>query len=364
MTFLTSYLSLWAATALDYSSQWFPTLPEQAAVLRPNTTAALDMLCMCRSFATPQTHLADRLNASQCAELDFASRWTPDTNMSHLSPTALPVFVDADELVLSGTLRAKVFTNDANGVVIAFRHQEGEGILDAEMWEAMGLFGRNFVLFNAPSVVTFGSLLDYACRYVQYIIFGTRHLLRADFVPLAVDFTAEMRRKYPQHNLQFTGYSLGGALAQLVAVEFQQPATTFAANGILDIMGLYHMTPTAEFEPSQLVNYIAPVDFVPKLDCQIGSIVLATTAITGDPEAAHMAFVYGNTAWETLHQTNLSVTSGRQYSQDHGYCIDNALLQAPGGSMWDAFVSQFWGHVLSTAIVGGIVSLLVHRWRS
>ncbi|KDO34721.1 hypothetical protein SPRG_00783 [Saprolegnia parasitica CBS 223.65] len=362
MALITTYVSMWTAALLDYSAQWFPApaVPAPPAPL-PNASIALDMLCMCRSFATPQSHLADQLNRTQCAGLGFTDRWTIDTNMSHLSPSAPPVFVDGKELVVGGTLRAMVFTSsDTDAMVVAFRHQEGDGLLDSELWEAMGLFGRNFVQLSAPSMLTYGSLLDYASRYVQYLIFGARHVLGADFVPLAIAFTNEMRRTYPHRSLHFTGYSLGGALAQLAAIRFDAPATTFAANGILDLLHLYQLHPSNSVRTH--VNYAHASDFVPKLDCQIGTLVLdPTTTGSDDPAATHKAFVYGPTAWTMLHSP-LTATSGRLYSQDHGYCVDNAFAHAPGAaSVLDGTLQRLSAHLVSTMLVACFAWWVVRR---
>ncbi|OQS05322.1 hypothetical protein THRCLA_02542 [Thraustotheca clavata] len=358
---ITTYISMMASMVFNYTSQWLPMSSVLPPPIVPNTTEALDYLCMCRSFGTPKTHLSDRLNHTQCTSLNFDSRWSIDTNMSHLPSSVLPIFVDGKELVLGGTLRAIVFVKNQSNVVIAFRHQEGESLFDNEMWEAMGLFGRNFVQLNAPSILTYGSFLDYVCRSLQYLIFGTRHFWNADFYPLAKEFAEEMKTKYPDKTFYFTGYSMGGAIAQLLALDLQTNATTFAANGYLDIMNLYKIKPGPNFLPSQLVNYIHKVDDVPKLDCHIGSLVIDTSPQKNtDPELVHYDFVYGNTAWNLLQHSNISSTSGRLYSQDFGFCLDNAQLNGPQErSVWDILFYILCTHFFTSAALGALVYLII-----
>jgi hypothetical protein len=339
-------LSKWMEALREHSLHWFPAANDASvAPYLPSPTMAIDMLCMCRNFSTPTTHLADRLNTSECASVHFFSRWSLDTNISYIKKKH--VYVEDSDIVIGG-VHAKVFTNThASDIVMAFRHQEGESFFDSDMWEAMGLWGRNFMQLQFPHWLLYGSLTDYLCRFAQSLIFSTRHTFEVDYLPLALQLVHDVRRKYPNATFKFTGYSMGGALAQLVALHFQAPAFTFAANGIVDIIARYHLHPDAP----KTVNFIDVDDAVPKMDCQVGTVVeyLNPGQVDVDP---HLNFVYGEGAWKMIDAPWTRIDVGRQWSKKHGHCIDNAAGVA---NVVDTFAEITMLQVLTTVFLGGFL---------
>jgi putative lipase involved disintegration of autophagic bodies len=75
--------------------------------------------------------------------------------------------------------------------------------------------------------------------------FSTQCIFNVDNLPVALQLVHNVRHKYPNATFKFSRYSMGGALALLVALHFQAPAFTFAANGTVDIIACYHLHPDA-----------------------------------------------------------------------------------------------------------------------
>ncbi|KAF0688440.1 Aste57867_19956 [Aphanomyces stellatus] len=355
-----AWLTTSAASVYNYTLMLLGTsleaFPSNPISIEKNGTLFLDRLCMCREFPTPQSHMADMVNKSQCDGIGFHDRWRVTTNISH--PSA---HVEGPEVVFGG-VHALVFVSidvAPQEMVVAFRHQEGDGLTDSDMWEAMGLWGRNFVQLQAPSTVATGSIIDYGARALQSLIFGTRHVANVDYLPQAGAFVDALVHYHALTTPPtFTGYSMGGALAQLLAVHTSSSAVVFASNGILDILGLYHMLPASSLLPQNLVNVLHPRDLVPKMDCQIGTVVVDDASVgPDDVDTLHHAFVYGNVAWKQLH-TALAVTHGRAWSQANGFCIDNALANGPDFAV-DSLAQVTVTQGLATFLLGLIVVVLL-----
>ncbi|ETV95154.1 hypothetical protein H310_11420 [Aphanomyces invadans] len=320
-------------------------------------THLLDMLCMCREFATPISHMATQLNTTQCESIQFHDRWAVSTDISHVRSTH--VHVQGREIVLGG-LHLLVFrskSSDPPSTVIAFRHQEGESLLDNDMWEAMALYGRNFVqLALGPSPL---GAIDYGSRAIQALLFGTRHALEMDYFSLAKTLVDELVAD-DAAPVAFTGYSIGGALGQVMAVHRNTNATVFASNGVLDILAMYHVNAALLGSIStRVVNVMHPRDDVPKLDCQIGTLLLdPDDGRPLDVEAIHAAYVYGDIAWNQLRSASHQRTPGRVWSQSHAYCIDNNLMDSDGFVV-DAIAQTTINQVLATFVIGAVILVLV-----
>ncbi|RHY49423.1 hypothetical protein DYB30_005659 [Aphanomyces astaci] len=169
-------------------------------------------------------------------------------------------------------------------------------------------------------------------------------------------------------SVTFTGYlySMGGALAQLMAIESNSKAVVFASNGVLDVLSQYHVNPAvvANLPTSHLVNIMHPQDDVPKLDCQIGTLFLHNDV---SHDHLHESFVYGDLAWNQLVHTPYSshVEHGRVWSQSHGICIDNDLND-PMAFAVDSVAQSSSSQALATLVGGGLVLVAIKmlaRWR-
>ncbi|RHY90711.1 hypothetical protein DYB35_003879 [Aphanomyces astaci] len=103
----------WAASVYEYTIGRFLALsaegvgpPASPYPLPPllsaeaNRTHLLDMLCMCREFKTPTSHMAAQLNATQCESVQFADRWVISTDISHVKSAHVHVQVFASNGVL------------------------------------------------------------------------------------------------------------------------------------------------------------------------------------------------------------------------------------------------------------------------
>jgi hypothetical protein len=219
---------------------------------------------------------------------------------------------------------------NANAItyLVAFRHQEGNTWRDSDQWEAMGLWGRNVVQLLLWSWSGSGSgriqappnsFVSFLAELAQHSIWWTRrYYLQRDYVTLGsralAAFDIEMSflssasaqgeqttdptdttntvfatddaepEPKPHVLFEFTGYSMGGALAQIHAIRYGAPAIVFAANGVLDIMHSYDINysiiPDDDDEPSKIhhgrvrrplpniTNIFEASDMIPRMDCQ------------------------------------------------------------------------------------------------
>ncbi|KAG9409233.1 hypothetical protein AC1031_019487 [Aphanomyces cochlioides] len=316
----------------------------------------LDMLCMCREFKTPESHLSDQLNSTECASIGFDERWSVFTNTSE----AKKVWLDGSEIVLGGVHALAFVSRDPEPkLVIAFRHQEGDSLGDDDMWEAMGIWGRDFSKMQDPPAISDGGFMDYITRASQWVIFGWRSAFGLNYFPKAVTLVEELTAAHTFSSVTFTGYSMGGALAQLLAIQTSSNATVFASNGIVDVLDLYSMPPTSN---ATLVNILDPRDSVPKMDCQMGTLLLPPTEASAeyeDPGNVHARFVYGDLAWKQIHST-YEVIHGRPWSFENSYCIGN-ILDTPRSYVVDSVFQVASTQSLLTLAIGFIVFMVIRR---
>ena len=99
--------------------------------------------------------------------------------------------------------------------------------------------------------------------------------------------------------LQFTGYSLGGAIAQLEGTYHGARSTGFASVGIRDIVhDLYKFQPR-DPSSSSIINIFERTDLVPALDCQYG---IQCWFNSTNPDTVHDDLVYGKQGFSFLKQ--------------------------------------------------------------
>ncbi|RHY29215.1 hypothetical protein DYB32_005336 [Aphanomyces invadans] len=283
--------------------------------------------------------MATQLNTTQCESIQFHDRWAVSTDISHVRSTH--VHMQGREIVLGG-LHLLVFrskSSDPPSTVIAFRHQEGESLLDNDMWEAMTRHALEMDYFSLAK-----TLVD--------------ELVADDAAPVA--FTGYDLRLLRKSLSKRRRYSIGGALGQVMAVHRNTNATVFASNGVLDILAMYHVNAALLGSIStRVVNVMHPRDDVPKLDCQIGTLLLdPDDGRPLDVEAIHAAYVYGDIAWNQLRSASHQRTPGRVWSQSHAYCIDNNLMDSDGFVV-DAIAQTTINQALATFVIGAVILVLV-----
>lgn len=240
-----------------------------------------DLLCMCRTFETPRTGWAgqDKEGDEACAASGWASRWR------RVGADGLRggVEVMADGVVAVSSVRALVFDSHAApgaepARVVVFRHQEGETLLDADMWEAMALYGRDFTALQWGERPGRGGAawraVDALAWAAQAAIFYVRRALGLSYLPHALRVAeAATPADGGGRRLLLGGYSLGGALAQLAALRLGVPAVALAGNGVRDAAALYGLSlPPAAAAAAPLINVVDATDMVPRMDCALGRV--------------------------------------------------------------------------------------------
>jgi len=272
----------------------------------------MDLLCMCQTFDTPKSLWKNEISTRRCKTSGFTKRWRL---LQYASAPDEGVFSADDELV-SGGLHALAF-REAGGekrIVVAFRHQEGESVWDSDQLEAMGLWGRDATeLFVGKVFPTLqkhfqhGSVLSRVCHGLQMLIHGIRRYLRLDYFSRSEMIVEFIRKRHPSAVMQFTGYSMGGAIAQLRALRMNTAATTFASNGIADVFHCLYKEDAKRFNSELLTNIFHSGDIIPSMDCQFGRVCprQQSSNFIHTSHEIHSHFLYGNsTAMDWISQCN------------------------------------------------------------
>lgn len=275
----------------------------------------LDALCMCREFKTPVSGWQKRINVKECIDIGFHDRWRKVlvedwTSFDH-------------EIVAPGGLHAIVYESfDQSTVTIAFRHQEGEMLWDNGQLESMGLWGRDFIQQQFQNS---GAVVSFFATKLQHVIHYTRRFARLDYFTQSKRLIASIRQRRGMQKIKFTGYSLGGAIAQLAAIFYRSNATLFASVGTQDIIEQLYMDQfESKIPPSsvQFINIFAASNEIPALDCQYG-----TECRFNSSKGRHEDLVYGTEAMEFLrtakiHLPNVSVcVNANEYNHQSAVCL-------------------------------------------
>jgi len=318
-------------------------MSEDGSISSTRIVTLLDALCCCRKFGSP------------------FKAWTPvdpmfcenqvKTNMRW------EIVVDnqsqQEEWIRKG-LVFRVFRYIGNNIanlsidssrlryLIAFRHQVGDTLFDNDQWEAMGQWGRNAVnLFSGNTIAQPDSFISFLAQIFQGMIRFSRKFFRIDYVTLSSQVLGEIAEDIQSQtnetiSYEFTGYSMGGALAQLHAVRYNASAVLFASNGILDIMSAYNMT-ESEHAFSTMMNIFEENDLIPRMDCQTRMSTVCTFKITDVSKLplsndVHENLVFGNSA--QLAITNFSVLhcrSGEEWNRESNAAC---LAYNPESQIW------------------------------
>jgi Lipase (class 3) len=218
---------------------------------------ALDMLCLCRRFQSPKLHL--KVTDTACTS--SAARWKP---LQLDNPMYTAIGTDG-EVVAPGGLHVIVATHGKTAA-IAIRHQEGEGIFDDELWEAMGMWGRAAMDLSVPSIFTPCSMSSSAASALQRAIYNARLSRQYSYVhQLQQLIDAVVKQLGPTYTVVFTGYSLGGAYAQIAALQYSAPAVVFASLGIQDILLNFYPELVSSVTSANIVSFVDNRDDVPKM---------------------------------------------------------------------------------------------------
>ena len=300
---------------------------------------AVDALCMCREFETPESGWKRKLNPSECKKHGFYKRWHIVADISGLT------YYENHEIVRPGGLHAIIFeSEDKDIITIAFRHQEGEQLWHNDQLESMGLYGRNFIQQNLPvpaaAAASSGSILSMVAKAVQFSIHFIRRGLYMDYFTQSQYILQTVLAHYADAGtgkpiVRFTGYSLGGGIAQLSSIMLNAPAIVFASVGVQDVMEqLYsqYAPKIIKQEPFMIWNIFHPQDSVPALDCQYGQMCMIENAsITASN--AHEDLVYGSLGWTFLQQTNdlkRTCKDANHWNREVGVCES----QQEQGNCW------------------------------
>lgn len=251
-----------------------------------------DALCICEQFETERSGMKKKYKVYPDPCIGFTYK-------------KIEFNKEAGDVVIKGMLHGRVYEKIGKGkveYVIGIRHQEGDGVLDQEQWEAMGLWGRNFMALELPDVVKGNSWSSLICDELQKIIFRYRRWRGIDFISLGKELVLfvegyhEEFGKGKDMELEFTGYSMGGAVAQYLAYELEEKAIVFGANGILDIQRmLYDLK--MEREDNGMVNIFHEKDKIPKMDCQVAEYICTfKSKMKLNETMAHEKLVYGSLA--------------------------------------------------------------------
>ncbi|CAM9298613.1 unnamed protein product [Chrysoparadoxa australica] len=299
----------------------------------------MDLLCLCRRFTSHNIGLTVKDEACN----GWSERW----QLVDLSKQAVDGIVSLDNgemkqsATLQGGLHALAAQGPGNRLAIAFRHQEGDGLLDPDMWEAMSMWGRNFVQQSMGSerVVPCGALSELA-KSIQRAIHWGLSTIKADYFNQGQSLVAAIQAHSGSSpssppSLIFTGYSMGGAQAQLQAALHNAPAIVFGSNGVKDIVKqlypeLLDRTGASGGEFTGQVNIVDRTDQVTYMDCQVAEYVCGLTHPLGlfqDQEEIHLDFVYGAGALAVIQadEADITCTSGAHYG---GVCEGDACKVA------------------------------------
>jgi dienelactone hydrolase len=280
----------------------------------------LDMLCLCRRFQSPKLHL--KVTDTACTF--SAARWKP---LQLENPAYTAVGADG-EVVTPGGLHVVIATHGKTAA-IAIRHQEGEGIFDDELWEAMSMWGRAALDLSVPSIFTPCSMSSSAASALQRAIYNARLSRQYSYVyQLQQLVDAIVKQLGPTYTVVFTGYSLGGAYAQIVALQYSAPAVVFASLGIQDILLNFYPELVSSVNTANMVNFVDNRDDVPKMDCQVAKVCQlkqTADAYKLTTEQVHLGFVYGAQGIVTAlakgyDKSQLDCIDGKLWSETHGHC--------------------------------------------
>jgi dienelactone hydrolase len=315
---LISMLALLQQTNSTARAESVPTAGRKQSTPLPEP---LDMLCLCRRFQSPKLHL----KVTDAACTSSASRWKP---LQIENPAYTAIGTDG-EIGTPGGLHAVIATHGKTAA-IAIRHQEGEGIFDDELWEAMSMWGRAALDLSVPSVFTPCSMSSSAASALQRAIYNARLSRQYSYVyQLQQLIDAVVTQLGPEYTVVFTGYSLGGAYAQIAALQHSAPAVVFASLGIQDILLNFCPELVNSVATAKIVNYVDNRDDVPKMDCQVAKVCqLKQAADTKEltAEQVHLGFVYGSQGIVTAltakgyDKSLIECIDGKTWSKTHGHC--------------------------------------------
>jgi hypothetical protein len=145
------------------------SLFEQTTGLNP--TDIVDLMCLCGLFESPLngweptlSHRSERAEFRYRPQMFFQLQrwWQPRENRW--------------EIRLPSGLHMRLFIRD-DILVVVFRHQDGESILDKDMNMAMAMWGRNFIELTNGKQARTGSGISTMADLVQQGVFTSRRLV-------------------------------------------------------------------------------------------------------------------------------------------------------------------------------------------
>jgi len=118
-------------------------------------------------------------------------------------------------------------------------------------------------------------VLSATSNVVQKLLHSFRGLLGLDALIDTLEVFNIVKERLKSNNfhgkLLLSGFSYGGAIAQLVSLKTNTPAVVFGANGIHDIASRVYNFTEDELSHSDLIfNFAEQTDCTPRMDCQVG----------------------------------------------------------------------------------------------
>jgi gas vesicle protein len=173
---------------------------------------------------------------------------------------------------------------------------EGYDLVD--YWDEAGFYGAAYSRLNTDEIVIAfrGTELDDPFDILNDIAIILDMAL--DQTKYAYSFYQQVKRIYHNTTISLTGHSLGGVLAQLVAVLIARDegrkihTETFNAPGVSEIAQLY-WSDFQNFNKFEVVNYYNPHDRIGKSGIHIGAVIEIDPSFLYDKKMAEGGFSKG-----------------------------------------------------------------------
>ena len=139
-----------------------------------------------------------------------------------------------------------------------------------------------------------------------------------DYWTISHAMLTDLHMQYPDHVFEFTGFSMGGALAQRHALYWENSsAIVFGSNGIEDIVHASSENDMMNMQDvASLHNFFHVDDETPRMDCQMPSASICTftsDSNNDDDIDVHANLVYGNGFINAQQQGRLQCTLGKEW---------------------------------------------------